>query len=520
MIKNQYIFVLFLLLSCCSCLQKNGPENIKEYLKSTVIDIEVTDFYTEQNVAANFTGRKGVIAFKANFSSEDEEYDIFEILENSTIPLTVNIANANETEYPINCTIEKFKKFAVLDLVVLCQLEENIHEGQYSIAFNNTVDIFSEFVSVYSNTFYFSKLDEDIPCLFSDAQNLIVQENQETLQFKFKIFSYQKEKLFLYDESNSGVISLENCIQSDDNLVCTFSKDKLLEIMSSAPETFILHYIDNNYRENKFNLVGLITIIYSNIEKEDIYVGIIKPVETEISTQNAFAYETNITNISKIENGLNSFSMDFEGIGKIMCEFRKYENNPLLLICKNSNFYSAKLQDIEEEIILNDINIKYNFRIQPFNSIDRIYFDNIGTFSAILAYPQILDFISQDSINITFYGNISNKAGFRLNKETSDLNCELLGGNHILSCIVPKNHFKGRKSGYYNLIHLDVYDWHENVNNFYDIPPFQVIKNESQINEIIVKDLYGGDESHKGIIGKKGIIALKTDIFDEINFFQ
>ena len=51
---------------------------------------------------------------------------------------------------------------------------------------------------------------------------------------------------------------------------------------------------------------------------------------------------------------------------KKVCSFRKYENSPLLLVCwvKDGVFW---LKEIKEEIILDNINFKYNFRIQPVN---------------------------------------------------------------------------------------------------------------------------------------------------------
>ena len=101
-----------------------------------------------------------------------------------------------------------------------------------------------------------------------------------------------------------------------------------------------------------------------------------------------------------------------------------------------------------------------------------------------------------------------------MNQRSSGLNCEILGENQLLSCIVPKSHFKGRKSGNYFLVYDDK-RWAYDL--FFEIPPFEVILNESNIEvDIIVDDIYDRYDD----VGKKGAVVMKTDLKDEDELFN
>ena len=106
------------------------------------------------------------------------------------------------------------------------------------------------------------------------------------------------------------------------------------------------------------------------------------------------------------------------------------------------------LSEIKEEIILDNRNIKYNFRIQPVKNTEKFYACTSFGAMNMWSYPEVLDFTIQDSITIEYWmGNPSCLYGIRLNKDAPDLECENIKG--FKRCIVHKSHFKGKENGYY-----------------------------------------------------------------------
>ena len=199
--------------------------------------------------------------------------------------------------------------------------------------------------------------------------------------------------------------------------------------------------------------------------------------------------------------------MKFEDVEENYCSFRKYEDAPLLLICVilNHSTNETYLSEIENEIILDNINIKYNFRIQPLKNTQKIYFKDAGLFTLTLNYPKILDFTNQDKLNITFYGAYELKNDYptiRLNLKADNLECAKK--NSMLVCIVSKSHFKGQKSGYYYPIHVNPLN-EEYI--FYNIPPFKVILNDESENN---------DEKKGGLSTKTTIIIIVFSVIGGI----
>ena len=512
MIKSQNIFTLLLLLCFSSTIGLKEQSSFKGPLRSTVINIIVTGFYSYQNESMNSVGRKGVLVFLTDYKKDEE--GIFEKLDyNKPISFEANIMDRNETEYPVNCT---FQHLIDEPLLVFCELDEQFSQGEYSISFHTSFYNESEFI-VYSNeSFYFTKLDDDIPFLYSNSQNIFVKINQESIEIKMKIISYEEQTLLI--GNSKGIFEvLYDCETKSNELICLIQKDKLLQIMSGNKQQFSITYITSNYLLGPLFLVKDITINNYGIEKEDLFVGITKLIDDKCDIFKGIVYETNITNISNILMGFSSFKMKFENTEyKPDCFFRKYENTPLLLICQMFNYSNeTHLSKIENEMILDDINIKYNFRIQPVDNKETFYNKFSSFFFIYFTYPRILDFTYQDTFVITLSGYISDNMKIRLNMDADDLECEIEVQNSFLKCVVHKNHFKGKRSGYYSLIHVD-----DDLNEktiFYEIPPFEVIVNNSEaVNIITVEEIY----DYVDVIGKKGIIALETSFEDQYNIFD
>ena len=305
-----------------------------------------------------------------------------------------------------------------------------------------------------------------------------MDNNKESIELKFKIISYYNETIILHGNDQNNEI-LDNCKEENNELTCIIQKDTLLEIMPNDKSLFSLMYTNfNNYDSYGYLKVGDISINYYGIEKEDIFVGINKLIENKFGFGNLAIYETNVTNISKFHSGL--FSMKFKGVEYSYCSFSKYDDTPMLLICEILSLFNNEmyLAEIENETILDNRNIKYNFRIQPVKNNQKFSFKDIEYISPSLNYPKILDFTNQDTLNISFYGLFELKNDFplriKLNLHGTNLECEIKT-KYFLICILPKSHFEGQKSGYYFPKYVN--DLNEEY-IFYTVPPFKVILND------------------------------------------
>lgn len=113
-----------------------------------------------------------------------------------------------------------------------------------------------------------------------------------------------------------------------------------------------------------------IIINFDNIQKEDVFIKITKLLDNRADNSSFIAYETNITNISDVFS--DKFELDFEDdyqnkTFNFTCRIKKSINTNLLIYCLMSKGGAFHLKEIKEEKILDNINIKYNFRIQPVN---------------------------------------------------------------------------------------------------------------------------------------------------------
>ena len=200
-------------------------------------------------------------------------------------------------------------------------------------------------------------------------------------------------------------------------------------------------------------MIPYIDVIYNDIEKINVYVGITKLIENVADHDTPIAYETNITNINNILMDSEAFNLYFMndngGEEDCSCSFRKYDAKPLLLVCFVNNEGTNWLKEITQEQIYDDLNIKYNFRIQPVNNEEKIYSKRGSGTLIFWTHPEVLDFTKSDSLIIE-YGmeNPDSLIGITFNENAQDLNCQTIG-KEIKRCTVPKSHFTGLKSGYY-----------------------------------------------------------------------
>ena len=413
-------------------------------------------------------GKNGTLFFKTNYN--DNETNIFDDSEIEDIRFTTQINDINNTYYNVNCEIWKSSNKYIS---LICHLNQSlIYQKQQIILKEHKFNYKSYTIVIYSNVYTFvEQLNYTIPLLYSDNQNIIINEENNDYNLIFQIGAYNNEELFLYGTLNN-FLKLESCDIHKKTINCKASKEKLEEILTLNNEQFKVMAINDEVGTIQLDYVGLITLCYNLTDKEDIYVEINKILinETEQGIPNAF--ETNITSIQN----LNTYI--FKDIGGY-CYFKKTKINPLLLICVYQFGYSTNRKYLNEEMVLDNIHYKYNFRIQPYsiNTYITVFEQGIGINTTD---KEELNFISQNTNSIKFIVknplNINNVALVFSENPSSNLkslNCLHLKG--MIKCEVPIFHLM--QQNYKDKNYVQVYHSNKNISLKidYGIPQIKVI---------------------------------------------
>ena len=411
-IVTLLILNLFFFISCSNRKLKD--------LSTTVIDIRVNSFYSE-----NIVGKKGTIVLRTEWPSP---LDIEDTQKKTCFETT--ISNTENKSYTVKCGLWRQK------------------DG-YLLIFCND--------------------------LYSDKQTLNLDEGKESYDLKFKIVSYNQEKIII-----NWAIVLEDCKQQNDELICPIKKSQLEAILDLEYLYLVVNYINSKYRIEDFVLIPKIDIVYNSVQKKDINVVLTKLIENVGEHDTHIAYQTNINDIQNIYMNTESFELPFESKSEeanFSCGFRKYENNPLLLVCFVGPTGEFWLKEITKDIKIENKDIKYNFIIKPVKITDKIYIDrNLSGSFIFLLTPEVFDFTKKDSFTIEYFiENPDSLTGITFNENQQDLVCEEVG-RQGKRCIVPKSHFTGKSTGYYFTKHQN----HLNRKSFlYEAPPIKVILPDS-----------------------------------------
>ena len=186
-------------------------------------------------------------------------------------------------------------------------------------------------------------------------------------------------------------------------------------------------------------------------------------------------YETNVTNIKRVKASL---TLQAKPKHELNCRLVKHEINPLYLMCEVLWEDTVSLKEITSEIIFREINVKYNFRIQPhkFEKFNINLTEYGGKMKEI--YPEVFDFSKKDELNFCIYAARPHKIkGLSYNENGDELKCKISADSHI-ECTVSKDHFKGKENGYYFIRYKNSL----NISTIsYEIPPVKVILNKGNI---------------------------------------
>ena len=430
-------------------------------LDSTNVTITLDRLYEK------YTGKKGTIAIES-FS----KFDIIDTTRN--IYFKSKISNEKNITYEVDCG---FWRANDSQLYVFCNIGENIPSGNYSLNFKETPEIkYADYIITLNQreTLEFEKYDIYMIDLYSDEQTLYVEKDKDIYELKFKLYSYGNELITF------NYLSFPDCSHEKEELICKISKKQLEAMLLDKESKIAVTYVNYMRGQNAFPLIPYINVKFNYIQKIDVYIGITKLIENIVEQDTFVTYETNVTNINNVLIFMPSLELEFMNniIGTIKsgCTLRKYDNTPLLLICFINRGGINWLKEITEEKVFNNLNVKYNFRIQPVKNEEKIYCQLQNGAFLFWSYPEILDFTKSDSLIIEFgMENPSYLDGFSFNENATDLSCQTMGRD-VRRCIVPKSHFVGLTSGYYFIKHQNHLG---GKSTNYEAPPFKVILNDS-----------------------------------------
>ena len=366
-------------------------------------------------------------------------------------------------------------------LVALCYLDENIPKGVYHFYLNESITYNNYNITILNNFPHsFVKLDMNVPQLYSSEQTINVEDGKESYEIKFKISAYNNNDKIYLIKGQFCIIPLKNCKSENGELKCIISKSILDQITKKNGDYFYIGYYTYQNSILTFELVHQIYINYLNINKKKIYVGITKLIDNITDYYSYVTYETNVTDISKFYSDLEVFKLSFDNDQTFECGLRKYDNYPLLLMCRIFKLGIFSLSKIEKAKNFTDVNIRYDFIIQPVNIKETFICYSAALYYGYIRYifNEILDFSSNDNLTIEYLFDFhpEETKGLTFNKNASDLECVING--KIKTCIVPKSHFEG-KSGYYFTMHQNHF---KGKSISYEVPPIKVILSNSNIS--------------------------------------
>ena len=486
--------LFFLLIGCfffIDCLKEENSE----------VTITLNSI-TDSNL-----GKKGTIIIGSRANITDFNY----IDTTKSIFFLSDITNGEKT-YQIDCGLWREEG---RDLYTFCNYDEKLPAGKYTLDVSKAQKInYKDYILNFEawTTLEFTKTDKDVIDIYSDKQTINVEEGKENYELRFKISSYHKEPICLMTQIDVYLYTFIDCSQENDELICPVTKSLIESIMPTNQEKIYIGALDYEKQTERFPLIPGIDVKY-NLPKTDVYVGITKLIEIVSESDTTIAYQTNITDISNVLVPLVAFDLECSSDSghegekeECSCTFRKYNGFPLLMVCFVSQKGKISLKEITQEIVLDNLNIKYNFRIQPVKNEEFIYKESAKGSFIMYNYPYTLDFSKSESLSV-FYAieNPNSLTGLTYNENKEDLSCQVIG-TIIKKCTVPKSHFEGKETGYYFLKHKN----HLNGNTTcYEGFPVKVILDGSDNSD----SSDSSDKSESIFIQVSGILVYSLLLF-------
>ena len=250
----------------------------------------------------NYIGKNGIIYFITNYIDNIKNIFNEPDIENK-ITLNTTVYDENDFMYNVTCKIWNPKNEYIR---IFCQLLEDLKET-HQIALNNFSFSYNDYnitiISENHNEVHRESCNYTFPFLYSENQTIVLVEEKEQYELRFKIITYNNDILLLKFSDNFDVnyyITLDNCTEEGKELICTIEKNKLKEKLP------LFKYLTLGYLTEvgiyEFNSVPKINIKYENMtEKEDIYLNITKLLRNSSdNSESIITYETNISSCPEI----------------------------------------------------------------------------------------------------------------------------------------------------------------------------------------------------------------------------
>ena len=424
--------------------------NILVNCKEVNEDITITIHYGQDK--QNIGNKNGMLVFISKYNDTSNIFDLNDIEEKSYFTVNTTYTNTSNI-YPLRCRLWKYRQMMYL----LCNIEISSSDENIEVRKKHTFEYkgYNVIIDFYAYNLQIHRYEGNIPFLYNLKEETInVEESQQTINFEFKVDSYNNEPLF-YLDSILYMMKIDNCKMESKTLKCEILKKNFDVVAKENNNIYIVYLAFFHGGLGMFQFVNPININYPNIAKEDIYLSLENIKENIVDSGTFITFETNIRTFPKIKTKFFPITLWKE---ENSCDFIKHENSDsLYMVCRtdytNGNFTIGEIK----QYILNDIHYQYNFIIQPKNlDVNISILNKLGS-SLIKVYPDTLDFTSEDSLDLYINrdSGIDDRINFniRLNKDGSDLNCVIL--EYGKKCTVPKSHFLGKKGGYYYIYHKD-----------------------------------------------------------------
>ena len=429
----------------------------------TISDDQTIDMTAQFEGDQEVSRENPIIVFETNYHDDNNIFNVDDIEENTKFDLEIT-GTETGTKYVSKCRLWKSLDSPVYKphIQIFCKPENNLEKTEvFSVKVTKNIKYLTYNINIVFNAedrLY--KSNKNLPFVYPGYKEIIVSENEEKADVEFKYESYNNAQLYLWYQDEGKFLALENCKEDNKILKCEISRENI-DMGYNRDNIFRLIY-DVNNPDHPFQIfspdTAQLSFKYPEIQKEDIYLKLEKLLEHESDMNNYFAYETNVTQLPKL-NTLNFKTQNFE------CKFVKYdESTPLYLICfgiKSGNYTFGN-----EGFNKNDINYKYNFILTSEGLNDEIiHISENNGYSIEYQSSLILDYSSKDTFIIPLFNNVRLN-NLRFNLDGEDIIC---GDND--KCTVPKSHFKGKNGTYF----LNTKNSFGKYVKIYELFPYQVI---------------------------------------------
>ena len=399
----------------------------------------------EVNIGPMIIGTKGVLYFITDYY--DNEKKIFKENED-TISFESFIEDNNENKYKASCKFWKPKNDAVR---IICNLEENLKYQNQSIKLNPVSFDFNGYKFIIYSCPYIQVNQRNylLPFLYSDEQEINVDNKTDLYTLKFKKLFYYKEQLILYKEKLRKIPL--DCNEEEKEVICNISKKDILKHLSKNGEKFYISQQTNFNEILPLNSILDITINYNISTKTQINLEITKLLTPVVELNNFAVFETNIKGLSCFTSSYFEIISNNNKISN--CLFKKNNernDDKLLLLCDATLPGKRSLGSINE-ITLEDINILYNFKIAKVQNDENFIVTNKENTIIYSVDPEEIDFNKNDTFIIKYETDYPERlTSIKLNNDSpSELECKNL--NRIKECKVTQDHFT--KNGEYYTYH-------------------------------------------------------------------